>query len=454
MNAAARGQITFNEAQKGEDTFYLRLSPSTLAMSNEQTAEDKAAVPQKQWYEKYHTSLRLMRGDTNVSGSITKIQVYNEDGVLVYDSTLSSQPTNPDIIITGQLITAVNPMTGVGEEYWRFSFTKFNAAAPCAGQFEFRVTASILAEEGSTEYIPFADYITLSYAVEDNELLLGLEYLRNATSDGRVTTEGGLILSSAIALGEWDNNTFVPWAGMSGIYDEELANPGKSIAAWYGGDIIDYESLTAAQKLDPTIRYAQSLFRMDGSGYLAGGGISWDDDGNLIIAGGVKMMDSQGRQVTVGGVADLSDLFELKNIGTAQSPVWAIHALNNYPIYSDSWISALGAGSSGSSGGGGGADLSDVWESLRTNTDDFADQKINIAHIPFSVSQTTGDFVTNVGYSNGILTVTRGVKPSYSFSEITGLQDALDAKMDTMSFITQAEMTALLDNYLPTPVAV
>lgn len=426
-NAVARGQISFHQAEKGEDTFYLRLSPSLLAMSNKRTADD--ITNQREWWRKYRTSLRLMRGDTNVSGAISRVCIYNESGALVFDSSLDHQTSTADITFSGLYNQATDAATGADKSAWILSFMKFDTPAPCEGQFQIYVDASIPAEEGSTARIPFFDYITLTYTVDDLDTLWGLEYLREATSNGTVTQEGGLILSNAIALGEWENDTFIPWAGMSGIYDEGYVFqgktlPGKSIAAWYGGDMIDYENLTAAER--KTERYAQSLFRMDGSGYLAGGGISWDDDGNLVIAGGVKMTDSQGRQVSVGSVTDLSGLFELKNVGTEQNPVWAIHALNNYPIYSDSWISALGAGSGSSGGGGGGADLPAVWESLINNVAPYANEKINPHHLNIPVSQGTGTYVTGVSWDTtaGILYVTRAAKPSYAFSEITGTATA------------------------------
>lgn len=404
MNAAARGQITFNEAQKGEDTFYLRLSPSTLAMSNEVTAEDKAVTPSRDWYEKYRASLRLMRGDTNVSGYIIRLRIYDTSGTLVYDSSLSTQPTTGDVLMSALLQNVVNPVTSRGETYYLLNFRKFDAEAPCEGKMDIYVNASIPAEEGSSEMIPFEDYITLSYSVEDNELLLGLEYLKRATSDGRVTTDGGLILSSAIALGEWENDEFTPWAGMSGIYDETLTDPGKSIAAWYGGDIIDYETLTEAQKADPTIRYAQSLFRMDGSGYLAGGGIRWDEDGNLIIDGSVKLASGTGDTLTefIDVVTDLSNMFEMVPLSGGG---YAVRTKNNMPFYSNSWISALGEGSaSGGGGGGDGADLSEVWGSLSGHTDDYATEKIDWSHIDLRLATSgSGNVVSDITLTKGYL---------------------------------------------------
>lgn len=56
-----------------------------------------------------------------------------------------------------------------------------------------------------------------------------------------------------------------------------------SIAAWYGGPMVDRDTFTA-EELEtkvPGTDYAMSLLRHDGTGYLAGGNIHWDADGVL-----------------------------------------------------------------------------------------------------------------------------------------------------------------------------
>ena len=71
------------------------------------------------------------------------------------------------------------------------------------------------------------------------------------------------------------------WAGISGVRkDTETGTgwKGYGIAAWYGGAMTDHEVSTTATD------YAKSLFRFDGSGYLASGNISWDKNGIVTIA--------------------------------------------------------------------------------------------------------------------------------------------------------------------------
>ena len=71
-----------------------------------------------------------------------------------------------------------------------------------------------------------------------------------------------------------DVNNYTTWGGINGTYVN-----GNTIAAWFGGGMVDHE-------LTPTAsNYAKILFRMNGSGYMAGGKFSWDKDGNATIGG-------------------------------------------------------------------------------------------------------------------------------------------------------------------------
>ena len=56
-----------------------------------------------------------------------------------------------------------------------------------------------------------------------------------------------------------------------------------SIAAWYGGPMVDRDTFTTEELKTkvPGTDYAMSLLRHDGTGYLAGGNIHWNTDGVL-----------------------------------------------------------------------------------------------------------------------------------------------------------------------------
>jgi hypothetical protein len=132
-------------------------------------------------------------------------------------------------------------------------------------------------------------------------------------------------------------------------------------------------------------------------------------------------------------ITSLEDLFEI------DSSTGAIRTKHDRPFYSNSWISALGAGSG--SGGGGGADLSDVWESLRTNTDDYAGEKIDWGHINLTLAVSgTGNVVSGLTLAKNGTTATltaqfmniaswalASQKPTYSYTEIEGLEEVLSS---------------------------
>lgn len=280
----------------------------------------------------------------------------------------------------------------------------------------------------------------------------GLAYLKAATNQGTLV-EGGLVLTSLIQLGQTVNNVFTVWAGINGILDQTLANPLKSIAAWYGGPMRDLEMEGSGSGSGSGVSYAKSLFRMDGSGYLAGGNITWDNvgagsipgvhwDGNSVtIDGNVKLASTSGDSVTelLALVQELSSFFQKVNIGTAANPVYAVKVRDEYAgLYSPGFLTAGGVGS-GSGGGGGEIDLDRVWESL-TNNVDFPDTKINTAHIPDMASIygylkgnqtiTLTGVVTGTGTTSISTSIADG---ALSIAKVSGLQTALNAKQDIIS---------------------
>ena len=117
-------------------------------------------------------------------------------------------------------------------------------------------------------------------------------------------------------------------------------------------------------------------------------------------------ISSLASQVWVGNnfvsKATFDELFEKVNIGTEQSPVYAIHA--KLGLYSDSFISAGGVGSSGGGGGGGGL----TWDNLAAATN----EQINVSHLTTALS----GYLTSYGYrpqigklsSSGVTWLTAG----------------------------------------------
>ena len=152
---------------------------------------------------------------------------------------------------------------------------------------------------------------------------------------GGTEVDGGLLLTSLIAMRKYNESTqqYKTWAGISGTFQDAETGTGykgHGIAAWYGGAMVDKEVSTSATD------YAKSLFRFDGSGYLAGGNITWDKNGIVTIAN---------VYANIGGSSDVSltgTLQTLTNLSNAlplsiQSSVTYLD-----PQYSFTNLSVLG----------------------------------------------------------------------------------------------------------------
>lgn len=218
----------------------------------------------------------------------------------------------------------------------------------------------------------------------DDSYAHGFDYLKESLADALAQSsffEGGLILTSHIMLGQKTGNSeWQCYSGISGLFYPE--RKGYGIAAWYGGDPIDGEEKGWATGTNE--RYAKTLFRMDGTGYLAGGNISWNADGSGQLAGGNIYWDRLGNLYLnsglkiEGGDLGTSDTIESivntlnsitgrlvpmkqgtgglvettwREIGLGETLV-AIRA-KGIGFYADSFVSAKGVSSGGSGGSGG-----------------------------------------------------------------------------------------------------
>ena len=117
-------------------------------------------------------------------------------------------------------------------------------------------------------YITSKIYGDLGVVIGD---VTSLAYLKKALMDAPDTEiNGGLVLSSLIGLRDTDGNTT---AGVNGI--TEKSAKGGGIAAWFGGEMVDKDYN------DGSKTPANTIFRFDGSGYVAGGAIWWGTDGRV-----------------------------------------------------------------------------------------------------------------------------------------------------------------------------
>lgn len=117
-------------------------------------------------------------------------------------------------------------------------------------------------------YITSKIYGDLGVVIGD---VTSLAYLKKALMDAPDTEiNGGLVLTSLIGLRDTDGNTT---AGINGI--TEKSAKGGGVAAWFGGEMVDKDYN------DGSKTHANTIFRFDGSGYVAGGAIWWGTDGRV-----------------------------------------------------------------------------------------------------------------------------------------------------------------------------
>lgn len=166
------------------------------------------------------------------------------------------------------------------------------------------------------------------------------------------------------------------------------------------------------------------------SGASSGGGFSLtvaegEGTGNaytdFTYESGKLILDKATEFVTVDFFNKLFTAYDAN--GNVIAPNNTTPTLDNIKFKAGAWteqyLSALGQNSSGGGGGGGGIELSDVWQSLKTNTDDYANQKINIAHIPdLSGTYATKTWVNQQGFvtSSGVTSVAMTVPTGLSVS--------------------------------------
>ena len=290
--------------------------------------------------------------------------------------------------------------------------------------------------------------------------IAGYEYLKEALK-GSTTIQGGLILSSTIQLGKTENDAFKVYSGINGIpIDGKL---GGGIAAWFGGDMIDHE-----EEPEKT-GYAKTIFRHDGSGYLASGniswgptgagqipGISWTADGKVILSNDVYLEGGTEQIISlINAVNKFASFFEEDANGD-------IRTRNNRGLYSMSFVSAGGV--SGTSGGGTGGNvarswndvvLSDPTQSLGSNLG--ADLKDRIEQIESGSTDVSINLIQLSGVKIATITVDGADYDLYAPSQIsslplsslTGADDlqAIEALTGTSGFLKKtAANTWTLDN--------
>jgi hypothetical protein len=230
---------------------------------------------------------------------------------------------------------------------------------------------------------------------------------------GSTVVSGGLMLTSMLALRKLnaggdptDLNDYTTWAGINGVYDDTKTTGG--IAAWYGGGMKDYETLSAAEKAHGwnTERWAKSLFRFDGSGYVAGGNISWDSAGAVTIQGTtinatnlqkggssvLSQAEGDARYITVSFFETLFNAMNSSGQKVSANTTTGIASIKAmFGFWTQQYISALGQGTDG--GGGGQGDV--TWQLLA----DPDIRQINITHLTTALGTLTGYTTSGKNYA-------------------------------------------------------
>lgn len=137
----------------------------------------------------------------------------------------------------------------------------------------------------NTKYGDYTSYLNAAIKYIEEQLdvnIRGYQYLKDALAQ-ETTTEGGLILTSAVVLGYTDaDKNRITMSGINGLVNTKGT---RTPAFWVGGDMVDifdyYNSSTGKFDVPAGVRPATGMDRMDGTGYRAGGALWWDSDGML-----------------------------------------------------------------------------------------------------------------------------------------------------------------------------
>lgn len=197
---------------------------------------------------------------------VSKPSAYNRNDLWIIEDGATSLPTGCKV---GDIVIASNMPTGTDK---RTKYTKADWVKHDRYTDDSKVN-EIINKYGNILGItsPTAENVGEAVAYLDGIL----------KHPAGTTIDGGLVLTSLIAMHGTESTPKV-WGGMNGAYQSNETGTGykgHGIAAWYGGAMVDHEVSTTATD------YAKSLFRFDGSGYVAGGNLSWDKNGNVTLQG-------------------------------------------------------------------------------------------------------------------------------------------------------------------------
>ena len=290
-------------------------------------------------------------------------------------------------------------------------------------------------------YITSKIYGKLGEVIGD---VTSLAYLKKALMDAPDTEiNGGLVLTSLIGLRDTGGNTT---AGINGI--TEKSAKGGGIAAWFGGEMVDKDYN------DGSKTPANTIFRFDGSGYVAGGAIWWGTDGR-VHADPTSFIISEnnlGAYLTFfeptwkAGSAGTSvaDLVSLKpnapftKLGVSGDATFegaiSFHGIKltydatnkaikiDGNLYATGGITAYGEGSSSSSGGGLNGSVKSYSEALKLTSESLSEiaSAYSIKQLSTRITSLEGGSATSISVSGSGNAVTSVTKNGTTISVVKG----------------------------------
>lgn len=206
-------------------------------------------------------------------------------------SIIKSDYLDNDNVNKGKLIEAQKTLSTAWNEYKTLINTLITSENP--------ITKNNIAE-ASSKYTNLQNSIKavkqyLAACQADMLSNIGIDinsykYLKEAFK-GKTEVNGGLVVTNVLQLRQTSDANSPITAGISGLQGKANENGVvdkdtydiTSIAAWFGGPMVDKNIFTDEQLVHKVAGtdYARSLFRHDGSGYLASGAIYWGTDGIL-----------------------------------------------------------------------------------------------------------------------------------------------------------------------------
>lgn len=193
----------------------------------------------------------------------------NKGKLIEAQKTLSTAWTEYKTLIN-TLISSTNPITKNNIAEASSKYTNLQNSIKAVKQYLAACQADILSNIG----IDINSY----------------KYLKEAFK-GKTEVNGGLVVTNVLQLRQTSDVNSPITAGISGLQGKANENGVvdkdtydiTAIAAWFGGPMVDKNIFTDEQLTNKVAGtdYARSLFRHDGSGYLASGAIYWGTDGIL-----------------------------------------------------------------------------------------------------------------------------------------------------------------------------